>query len=461
MKRIISLTLALLLLLALLPAATLAAGGPELRYVLAVEGELTVGSVITVTFSVSRTDAGEGYHVNALQNEIEYDGSCFVLEEGSLSKLRGGSASVRAAVRTDGTPIVAFSDMLADYGPEEALCSFRLRITGENGTVRSSNAMAFSDDAADPRANLVKDASAAIVVGTGVPEEPPEDIGGNSETAEITVTPVDSQSGILGRGERRSDGSIVITATDSRGRALETVPGGLRVRIPKEKGQVAVVLNEAGEIVELLEKSYVEGDTAYLLLDGPTTVKIINNAKDFEDVSEANWFYDAAVFASSHELFQGVAEGVFAPGLDMTRAMMATVLWRLENRPEPKGAAPFLDVPAESWYSQAVSWAAEERIVLGMDEEHFAPNAPVTREQMATLLYRYLLDRGYEAPAEGELEGFADAGEVSSWAMDAMRWAVGIGLIRGRTTDTLAPKGTATRAEVATMFMRFVEYLVK
>ena len=135
--------------------------------------------------------------------------------------------------------------------------------------------------------------------------------------------------------------------------------------------------------------------------------------------------------------------------------MLVTVLWRLAGSPEVSAASKFTDVQPGAWYSDAVSWANERGIVTGYDEKTFGTNDSVTRQQMATILYRYAQSRGIAGTKTGDLAGFTDRGEVASWASDAMAWANGTGLITGRTESTLAPNGTANRAEVATIFMRF------
>ena len=172
-----------------------------------------------------------------------------------------------------------------------------------------------------------------------------------------------------------------------------------------------------------------------------------------------HWAAEAIRFVYENELFRGVSDTEFAPDATMTRGMLVTVLYRLAGQPEA-AAAGFVDVAAEAWYARAVAWAAENGIVLGYGDS-FGPNDLVTREQMAVILMRYAALRGLSSGDAAAIEGFADAGEISDWAAAALAWAHAEGLILGRTETTIVPHGNATRAEVATILMRFVEKLAE
>ena len=181
----------------------------------------------------------------------------------------------------------------------------------------------------------------------------------------------------------------------------------------------------------------------------------------FTDVEKGSWYEDAVIYAVSNNLFNGVSETEFAPNIDMTRAMLVTVLYRLEN---PKGSAykhSFTDVANGEWYADAVAWAAENGIVNGISETAFAPNDKITREQMATIIYRYAKFKGYDVNDFASLSEFSDADEISGFATIAISWACKTGLIQGTTANTLSPKDTATRAQVAVILMRFCETIAK
>ena len=174
-----------------------------------------------------------------------------------------------------------------------------------------------------------------------------------------------------------------------------------------------------------------------------------------------NWFAEAVDFTSGHELFIGVSDTEFGPRLTMTRAMLVTVLYRLEDTPAVKGVWQFTDVEAGKWYTGAVEWASENGIVNGVGNDLYAPNADVTREQIATMLYRYAKYLGRDVSGRASLDKFHDGDQVSDWAKEAMQWAVKLGIFQGDDTGALNPKNNATRAEVATLMQRIVAMIVK
>ena len=204
----------------------------------------------------------------------------------------------------------------------------------------------------------------------------------------------------------------------------------------------------------------MENGKAYAEIPSGATVKVVSNKKLFNDMKASDWYASAVDFVSSHELFQGVGEGNFAPKSPMTRAMLVTVLYRLEDEPAVSGTVSFNDVPADSWYAKAVAWAAAEGIVMG-NGSGFAPNDNITREQIATILYRYAQYLGIDVSAKGSVSRFSDGSKVSGWAADAMAWAVEAGLFQGDDSNCLNPGSNATRAEVATLMQRLVKLIVK
>lgn len=180
---------------------------------------------------------------------------------------------------------------------------------------------------------------------------------------------------------------------------------------------------------------------------------------DFTDVSRNAWYAEAVEYAVEAGLMNGTSSTTFAPEENMTRAMLVTVLWRYAGSPEV-GLNTFSDVPEGTWYTQAVTWAAEEGVVNGVGDSRFDPEGNVTREQMATILYRYSNSTGTDTSDRGDLSAFPDASNISAYATDALSWAVAEGLINGTQnggTVTLAPKGNATRAQVAAILMRYIE----
>ena len=175
----------------------------------------------------------------------------------------------------------------------------------------------------------------------------------------------------------------------------------------------------------------------------------------FKDVTKDDWFFDAVKYASEHQLFKGTSDTAFSPDLAMTRAMLVTVLYRLDGEPKVDTKNIFSDVKDGAWYSDTILWASENKIAAGYGDSLFGPDDNVTREQLAVILYNYAQYKDADVTAGGDLLAFGDASKVSSWAADAMKWAVGKGLISGITKTTLDPKGNATRSQVATILMRY------
>ena len=176
----------------------------------------------------------------------------------------------------------------------------------------------------------------------------------------------------------------------------------------------------------------------------------------FTDVSTSDWFYDDVAFVYENGLFSGTDSRSFSPNASMTRAMLVTVLYRLEGEPTVTGRSSFTDVRSGAYYEKAVIWAAANGIVTGTDSTSFSPDAKVTREQLAAILYRYAQYRKLDTDASAKLNSFTDAGSVSAYASEALGWAVSEGLING-ASGKLMPKGDATRAQVAAILHRFVK----
>ncbi len=184
----------------------------------------------------------------------------------------------------------------------------------------------------------------------------------------------------------------------------------------------------------------------------------ITSGLPFTDVSAGDWFYEAVQFVYENGLMDGVAGNLFAPNATLNRAMAVTILYRLEGSPDLDGenlGYPFADVDGDTWYSDAVYWARLNGIVDGVENNHFNPTGSLTREQMATILYRYAQYKGADVSASGDLSGFVDSANVSDWAVDAVKWAVGTGLVNGVEGNALAPQGTSTRAQTAAILARF------
>ena len=189
----------------------------------------------------------------------------------------------------------------------------------------------------------------------------------------------------------------------------------------------------------------------------PTTPDKPTDGFKFTDVSRNDWFYGDVSYVYENGIMDGVSAETFAPNATLTRGMIVTILYRMENKPAVTGASKFTDVDANEWYGAPVAWAAENGIVTGYSETTFGPNDPVTREQLAAILYRYAVYKGMSAVTrEQNLSRFTDADQISAYAVPAMNWAVGKGLING-ADGKLSPKASATRAQVAAIIHRYLE----
>ena len=177
----------------------------------------------------------------------------------------------------------------------------------------------------------------------------------------------------------------------------------------------------------------------------------------FTDISEKDWFYGDVMFVYENGLMLGTSKTLFSPHGTAMRGMMATILWRMEGSPVPKGKNSFTDVEAGKWYADAITWTAENGIFAGYGKDKFGPDDPITREQLAAIFYRYADYKGYDLTVKGNLDKFKDADKITDYAKTAMQWAVGSGLVKGKSGNLLDPQGTATRAEIAAMLHRFIE----
>lgn len=278
--------------------------------------------------------------------------------------------------------------------------------------------------------------------------------GGGSSTPTYTVSkPSDVTGGEISVSPSRAakNATVTITVKPDEGYELDEL----------------TVTDADGETVELTQKS----DTEYTfkMPTSKVTVEVsfveiepVPSELPFTDVAANAWYHDAVAYVYDNGMMNGVTENTFAPNATTTRGMIVTMLHRLEGEPGVNYLLPFGDVAEGLWYTEAVRWAASEGIVNGVSDTSYAPDNAITREQMAAILYRYAQYKGYDTSVGGmSLAEYTDADQISSYATTAMQWANENGLITGRTDTTLVPQGTATRAEVATILMRFCEDIAK
>lgn len=244
------------------------------------------------------------------------------------------------------------------------------------------------------------------------------------------------------------------------------LPGKVEVFLPyaagpgEDTGLTVFALDVLGGVAKLSGAAYdsVRGGFVFTAA-GPSEFFISKNVAklvtDYVDVKKADWYYPGVRFMTEEGLMKGITEDIFDPNGTVSRAMLVTILYRSAGSPAVDGTSAFTDVAGDEWYADAVAWAAAQGIVEGYGDGTFGPHEPVNRQALATILYRFAAEQEGIALGEADLEGFDDAGDIAPWALTAMRWAVAQGLITGRTDTLLAPEGHCTRAEAATIFMRF------
>lgn len=237
---------------------------------------------------------------------------------------------------------------------------------------------------------------------------------------------------------------------------------GAKVTITVTPGRNATVqritvMDEDGERLKLTENR--DGTYSFTMPSGTANVyvRFSGSGLPFADVPSGSWYYDDVAYVYDTGLMTGLTATTFGPNLSTTRGMIVTILWRMENEPAAKHGCPFADVRRGSYYEQAIAWASENGIVTGFDASTFAPDQAITREQLAAILFRFAAYRGMDAVTLREnLSSFQDQAAISAYAVSALNWAVGEGLMQG-TGDKLEPTGSATRAQVAAMLRRFMQ----
>ena len=265
--------------------------------------------------------------------------------------------------------------------------------------------------------------------------------GSTSTTYNVNVNAATNGAVAADKKTASKGTTVTVTASPSKGYVVDVV------KVVDKDGKDVAVTEKDGKYVFTMPASAVTV-TGSFKAETPAPAGL-----PFTDVKSGNWFYDAVKYAYAQGLMTGTSATTFAPNGTMNRAMIVTVLYRLEKSPAVTGASKFTDVPAGQWYSDAVAWAAANKIVNGYDETTFGPMNAVTREQMAAILFRYEQVKGLEnVTLEENLNRFPDQNKISAYAIPALQWAVGQKIINGNADGTLDPTGTATRAQVAQIF---------
>ena len=258
-------------------------------------------------------------------------------------------------------------------------------------------------------------------------------------TYDIDVVDSDNGSVKASLGNASEGSVITLTVTPDDGYKLGSIT------VIDENGDEVEVRRSGSEYKFTMPDSDVRVSARFVRDTG---------ALPFNDVNAGDWFYDYVEYVYNNGIMDGVDNGVFSPNTETTRGMVVTILYRLAGEPNVRGGNDFSDVASGAYYADAVTWASNAGIVNGTSATTFSPNALVTREQFAAMLYRYMSYIGEDVSASTNLNRYTDAGSVSAYAETAMSWAVAEGIINGRTATTLAPAGNCTRAEVAAMITR-------
>ena len=280
--------------------------------------------------------------------------------------------------------------------------------------------------------------------GSSTPTYPPSIV--QPEHGTVTVSPKKPQKG----------DEVTITATPEDGYTVDTI----------------TVTDTNGQIVEVTPND--DGTYTFVQPSGKVTITVtfrqLSGVSDcprddscpmapFTDTDRNAWYHDGVHYCVEQGLMSGYGNGIFGPNNSLSRGMLVQILYNLEDQPTTSGKGVFEDVPDDAWYSDAVNWAASMGIVEGYGNGMYGPDDSILREQLAAILYRYAQYKGYDVSVgeDTNLLSYTDASKISEYAIPAMQWACGTGVIHGVTTSTLVPEGTATRAQAATMLMRFAD----
>lgn len=400
-----------------------AAAAPDFSFRLAADGKqektVSTGDYLTVTFTLERTDEDKSYSMYAMQNEICYDSEFFRLVEGSVlttNNVQTNDIALRDHYRAFYMNILSMGGNTV-WNASTLVGSFQLEVIGTSGVTEifCENAKVSQPDGS-----------------------------GSYPTWTNTVSIVISQ-----------DCTVVFETEGGSAVAPQTVKRGSRMQRPADPVRAGYRFAGWYRDVDRLEPWDFAADTVEVNLHLYAKWVKDHTVSKYLDITPTDWFYGDVEYVFSHGLMDGVGNGMFAPYQDTNRAMIVTILWRLEGKHTAAGPLSFTDVPYGQWYTEAIRWASEKGIVTGYSAQSFGPNDTITREQMAAILYRYAGYKGYNTAARGDLNSFRDCNTVSTWARDAMSWANSEMLINGMPGSLLAPQGSANRSQTAAILHRF------
>lgn len=287
-----------------------------------------------------------------------------------------------------------------------------------------------------------------FTAGTLTISNKPSSGGGGVSTYSITAEPTEHGTISVSPKNASKGTTVTVTVKPDEGYELDALT------VTNSSGKAVTVTEKDGKYTFTMPASKVSVKATFKEAEKPITMP-------FTDVVEGAWYYDSIKYVYSNGMMVGTGDTKFSPNATTTRGMIVTILYRLEGEPAVSGASSFNDVAEGKYYANAVKWAAENEIVGGYGNGQFGPEDPITREQMAAILYRYAAFKGFDMTKTADLSKFTDSGKISDWSKAALSWANAEGLVNGKGGGILDPLGNATRAEVSAILYRFCENVVK
>ena len=281
----------------------------------------------------------------------------------------------------------------------------------------------------------------------------------------VTIRQTDKKSGTVSEVTTYKDGTVLTVLIPTTGDTSMRLSLGKELKqttvvIPVEKAdETAVIMAFLGDGFKVLKDCVLADGGIKATFTQDCELKVVFNSKLYSDISPTDWYAEAINFVSSREIMSGDGTQVFAPQRQLSRAMLTQLLLNFNGGTAKDTSSRFLDVDDDAWYTVSVNWAVVNNLASGYGPDKFGPDDPITREQLAAILYRYARYMGYDVTAACDITAYTDAADVSDFAAEAMEWACGAGLIRGNA-GSLNPKGNATRAEVAAIIQRLCEHVV-
>ena len=412
------LTLAMVISLLAVPASA-ASGGPR----------LVTSSQEATSQTVGFTGLTDGCQSLQVTFDLSADGTDYAFAaDSSLSAIPG----VYTTFKRDGAQVTVY-------------------VTAKSGTLTADGTLTLGTISTADTLFTVTQAVELKTLDSSLMETtyPTVDESGVSGTV-VTTWPITVNSTAGGK----------VTASPSRAAAGTTVTLTVQPEAGRQLEQLTAS-DRSGKTLTLTDKG--EGRYTFTMPSSAVTVTAAFRggetaaALPFTDVAADSWYHDSVAYVYEKGLMGGTGDGLFAPDLTTSRAMIVTILYRLENSPAVTGAAGFTDVASGTWYTDAVAWADGNGIVTGYGDGRFGPEDTITREQMAVILYRTAKLLGRDVSARADLSGYTDAASVGEYAVEAVQWAVAQGLLTGSDAGALLPSGSATRSQAAALLMRFCE----